>query len=63
MHLALQKDNPDQFTCVWFAWVITIFGELALKTFNQHRRLLNWKKFLPAFLYYFRLKICFIAMS
>jgi uncharacterized protein len=41
MHEAFNKDDPTKFTRAWFAWANTIFGELVLKTFNQHPDLLS----------------------
>jgi meiotically up-regulated gene 157 (Mug157) protein len=41
MHEAFNKDNPDKFTRLWFAWANTIFGELVLKTFNHNPTLLS----------------------
>jgi meiotically up-regulated gene 157 (Mug157) protein len=41
MHESFNKDNPAKFTRPWFAWANTIFGELVLKTFNEHPDLLN----------------------
>ncbi len=41
MHEAFNKDDPMKFTRSWFAWANTIFGELVLKTFNEHPGLLN----------------------
>jgi meiotically up-regulated gene 157 (Mug157) protein len=41
MHESFNKDNPAKFTRPWFAWANTLFGELVLKTFNEHPNLLN----------------------
>jgi meiotically up-regulated gene 157 (Mug157) protein len=41
MHEAFHKDDPAKFTRSWFAWANTIFGELVLKTFKEHPRLLD----------------------
>jgi uncharacterized protein len=41
MHEAFNKDDPKKFTRSWFAWANTIFGELVLKTYNEHPRLLD----------------------
>ena len=41
MHEAFHKDDPKHFTRSWFAWANTIFGELVLKTYQQHPRLLD----------------------
>ena len=41
MHEAFNKDDPKKFTRSWFAWANTIFGELVLKTFNEHPHLLD----------------------
>ena len=41
MHEAFYKDDPKKFTRAWFAWANTIFGELVLKTFNEHPHLLD----------------------
>jgi meiotically up-regulated gene 157 (Mug157) protein len=30
IHEAFLKDNPEKFTRPWFAWAITLFGELIL---------------------------------
>jgi meiotically up-regulated gene 157 (Mug157) protein len=31
MHESFHKDNPEQFTRLWFAWANTLFGELIIK--------------------------------
>jgi meiotically up-regulated gene 157 (Mug157) protein len=41
MHEAFNKDDPNHFTRLWFAWANTIFGELILKTFNERPGLLS----------------------
>jgi len=41
MHEAFNKDNPNKFTRSWFAWANTIFGELVLKTLNEHPEVLS----------------------
>jgi meiotically up-regulated gene 157 (Mug157) protein len=41
MHEAFNKDDPTRFTRSWFAWANTIFGELVLKTFQEHPHLLD----------------------
>ncbi|MGE5609745.1 MAG: glycoside hydrolase family 125 protein [Bacillota bacterium] len=41
MHEAFHKDDPKRFTRSWFAWANTLFGELILKTFKEHPRLLD----------------------
>lgn len=41
MHEAFHKDDASKFTRKWFAWANTIFGELILKTFKDHPRLLD----------------------
>jgi meiotically up-regulated gene 157 (Mug157) protein len=41
MHEAFNKDDPKKFTRSWFAWANTIFGELVLKTYNEHPHLLD----------------------
>lgn len=35
MHESFHKDNPENFTRKWFAWVNTLFGELILKLVNE----------------------------
>ena len=34
MHESFHKDNPENFTRAWFAWVNTLFGELILHLIN-----------------------------
>jgi meiotically up-regulated gene 157 (Mug157) protein len=41
IHEAFHKNDPMKFTRAWFAWANTIFGELVLKTFNEHPQLLS----------------------
>ena len=40
MHESFHKDDPKRFTRAWFAWANTLFGELVLKVYDQHRKLL-----------------------
>ncbi|SDJ98038.1 hypothetical protein SAMN05421823_101574 [Catalinimonas alkaloidigena] len=40
MHEAFHKDKPADFTRSWFAWANTLFGELVLKTYHEHRDVL-----------------------
>jgi len=35
MHETFHKDDPANFTRSWFAWVITLFGELVIKLVNS----------------------------
>jgi meiotically up-regulated gene 157 (Mug157) protein len=35
MHESFHKDDPENFTRSWFAWVNTLFGELILKLLND----------------------------
>lgn len=41
MHESFHKDNPQNFTRSWFAWVNSLFGELILKLFNEKMDLLR----------------------
>ncbi len=41
IHESFNKDNPNKFTRSWFAWANTIFGELILKTCQEHPSLLG----------------------
>ncbi len=40
MHEGFDKDNPNKYYRDWFAWANTLFGELILKVYNEHRDLL-----------------------
>ncbi len=31
----INKNDPKKFTCEWFAWQNTLFGELILKLVNE----------------------------
>jgi meiotically up-regulated gene 157 (Mug157) protein len=37
MHESFHKDDPEQFTRTWFAWVNTLFGELILKIEKENK--------------------------
>ena len=42
MHESFHKDNPENFTREWFAWVNTLFGELVMKLEKENKlELLN----------------------
>jgi uncharacterized protein len=41
MHESFNKDNPNDFTKEWFAWVNTLFGELIFKLYQEKPHLLN----------------------
>ena len=41
MHESFHMDDPKKFTRKWFAWANTIFGELIIKVYNEHRGLLR----------------------
>jgi uncharacterized protein len=41
MHESFNKDNPNDFTREWFAWVNTLFGELIFKLYLEKPNLLN----------------------
>lgn len=42
MHESFHKDNPENFTRKWFAWVNTLFGELVMKLEKENKfELLN----------------------
>jgi hypothetical protein len=42
MHETFHKDDPKNFTRLWFAWANTLFGELVLKLVNDGKtELLN----------------------
>ncbi|PHS54753.1 MAG: metal-independent alpha-mannosidase [Lutibacter sp.] len=43
MHEGFDKDNPNEYSRVWFAWANTLFGELILKIYNENRSLLSLK--------------------
>lgn len=40
MHESFHKDNPRDYTCDWFAWAYTLFGELIIKLHNERAELL-----------------------
>jgi meiotically up-regulated gene 157 (Mug157) protein len=40
MHESFNKDNPADFTRKWFAWANTLFGELIIKTHQNHPEIL-----------------------
>ncbi|MFY7652956.1 MAG: glycoside hydrolase family 125 protein [Chitinophagaceae bacterium] len=40
MHEAFHKDNPNDFTRSWFAWANTLFGELIVKIYHEHKAIL-----------------------
>ncbi len=40
MHESFHKDDPSHFTRKWFAWANTLFGELILRLYRDHRQLL-----------------------
>jgi meiotically up-regulated gene 157 (Mug157) protein len=44
MHEAFNKDNPSDFNRKWFAWANTLFGELIIKIFREHREILSAEK-------------------
>ena len=44
IHEAFHKDNPNNFRRKWFAWANTLFGELIIKIYQEHREILS-KKF------------------
>jgi meiotically up-regulated gene 157 (Mug157) protein len=37
MHESFHKDRPDKYTRSWFAWANTLFGELILKLYKEHK--------------------------
>ena len=41
MHEAFHADDASNFTRSWFAWVNTLFGELILKTSQEHPEILS----------------------
>lgn len=41
MHEAFHKDDPSDFNRKWFAWANTLFGELIIKVYREHRDILN----------------------
>ncbi|HVW15441.1 MAG TPA: glycoside hydrolase family 125 protein [Mucilaginibacter sp.] len=41
MHESFNKDNPADFTRKWFAWANTLFGELIIKTHQNHPQILK----------------------
>ncbi len=41
MHEGFNKDNPQDYSRDWFAWANTLFGELILKIYKEHRELLT----------------------
>ncbi|HLP16383.1 MAG TPA: glycoside hydrolase family 125 protein [Bacteroidota bacterium] len=41
MHEAFDKDNPADFNRKWFAWANTLFGELIVKIYHEHRQILS----------------------
>ncbi len=41
MHESFNKDNPADFTRKWFAWANTLFGELIIKTQQDHPEILK----------------------
>jgi meiotically up-regulated gene 157 (Mug157) protein len=43
MHEAFHKDNPDNFNRSWFAWANTLFGELIIKIYLEHKEILSAK--------------------
>jgi len=40
MHESFNKDNPQDYSRDWFAWANTLFGELILKVYKEHGKLL-----------------------
>lgn len=46
MHESFHKDDATRFSRSWFAWANTLFGELIIKIYNEHRQILmnkNWQ--------------------
>ncbi len=41
MHEAFHKDNPRDFNRSWFAWANTLFGELIIKIYEEHKEILS----------------------
>ncbi|MFY8005204.1 MAG: glycoside hydrolase family 125 protein, partial [Chitinophagaceae bacterium] len=41
MHESFHKDNPNDFTRSWFAWANTLFGELIVKIYHEHKEILT----------------------
>lgn len=41
MHESVHVDNPHKFTRHWFAWANSLFGELILKLYDEHPKLLK----------------------
>ncbi|MFI5159622.1 MAG: glycoside hydrolase family 125 protein [Sphingobacteriales bacterium] len=41
MHESFNKDKPEDFTRKWFAWANTLFGELVIKTHQNHPQILK----------------------
>jgi len=41
MHESFNKNNPADYTRKWFAWANTLFGELVLKTHQNHPQVLK----------------------
>src|SRR3569833_2979912 len=41
MHESFNKNNPADFTRKWFAWANTLFGELVIKTCQNHPQILR----------------------
>jgi hypothetical protein len=41
IHESFDKNNPEKFTRKWFAWANTLFGELILKIYQEHKDLLG----------------------
>jgi meiotically up-regulated gene 157 (Mug157) protein len=41
MHESFNKDNPEDYTRSWFAWVNTLFGEMILKIHSEYPELLK----------------------
>ena len=41
MHESFNMNNPSDFSRSWFAWANTLFGELVIKTYNEHPEILE----------------------